>query len=118
MRRPLLLLTALLLFAGPAHAQQPWAPDRLTAEDYARAERFLSGAVGGLVTRDAVRPVWVDGERFWYRNTLAVGAEFVLVDAARGTREPAFDHTRLAGALTGVLGRTVESAELPFRAFE
>ncbi len=43
--------------------------------------------------------------RFWYRNDLAGGAkEFVLVVPEAGTREPAFDHVRLASSLSKAEG--------------
>jgi len=41
-----------------------------------------------------------------------------MVDPARRSREPAFDHSRLAGALSAAMDREVEPAELPFRGFE
>ena len=45
------------------------------------------------VYRDRVEPNWIEGtSRFWYRNSLPGGKqEFVLVDAEKGTRDPAFD---------------------------
>src|SRR5689334_16912949 len=50
-----------------------------------------------LVFKMRITPHWFDGNhRFWYRNDLPGGAkEFILVDAAGGTRRPAFDHARL-----------------------
>ena len=59
-----------------------------------------------------VDPHWFAGStRFWYRNDLPEGGrEYVLVDAANGTRGPAFDHARLAKALqeAGVAGAQSE----------
>ena len=53
------------------------------------------------VYRDRVDPHWfADGSLFWYRVRLADRrSEFVLVDTQKGTRQPAFDHKRLAAAL-------------------
>ncbi|MFW6202132.1 MAG: DPP IV N-terminal domain-containing protein [Gemmatimonadota bacterium] len=110
-------LTALPTLAAPAAAQRPYSPDRLTAEDYARAERFLGDHVDRLVFGADVRPVWIDDDRFWYRNTIPEGAEFVLVDPAAGTRERAFDHERLAAALSAAAREDYEALELPFRSF-
>ena len=67
-------------------------PPALTADDYARAERFMGYNTTPLVFRTAVRPNWLTDDRFWYRNTVPGGAEFILVDPARATRERAFDH--------------------------
>ena len=45
------------------------------------------------------RPTWLDDGRFWYRATTATGSTFYVVDPARKTREPMFDHANLAAAL-------------------
>jgi len=90
----------------------------VTAEDYARAEAFLAGATAPLVFGASVQPTWLSGDRFWYRNTVRDGAEFVLVDAAAGTRSRAFDHDRLAVAIGAVTGDRVEPLALPFRSIE
>jgi dipeptidyl aminopeptidase/acylaminoacyl peptidase len=72
-----------------------------TRADYERAER-LRTLTENKVFRDKVRPQWsAGGGQFWYRvRTGADQHEYVLVDAERGTRQIAFDHTRLAAALT------------------
>ncbi|MCX4682990.1 DPP IV N-terminal domain-containing protein [Kitasatospora purpeofusca] len=44
------------------------------------------------------------------------GRRFVLVDPAAGTREPAFDHARLAAALAAASGRPVDPEALPLTA--
>ena len=103
----------------PAAAQQTGAPPRLlTAEDYARAEQYLGAGTGDLVHGATVRPEWLADGRFWYRNTLADGTEFVMVDPARRTRARAFDHERLAAAIAAVTGRTRDPLDLPFTSFE
>ena len=88
-------------------------PRSLTTADYARAEKFMNYNTGPLVLRAGVRPNWLSGDRFWYRVTTAEGSEFVLVDPARG-KMPAFDHTRLAAALSAAAGATYDGAHLPF----
>ena len=67
------------------------------------------------VYRDHINPNWLSGNsRFWYRNDLPGGArEFILVDAEKGTRQPAFDHARAATALSKVLGHEVSADKLP-----
>src|ERR1017187_3167358 len=89
----------------------------VTADDYSRAEKFMGGGMGALVYRSGVRPLWLADERFWYRNTTAEGSEFVLVDPLKGTREPAFDHARLAAALSTASGAKYDGAHLPFQVF-
>lgn len=89
----------------------------LTAADYARAEKFMGYNTGKLVDRGGARPNWLPGERFWYRVLTAQGSEFVLVNPANGTRQPAFDHARLAAALSTAAGAKYEAARLPFMQF-
>ncbi len=64
---------------------------------------FLLGAAepAPKLHRGPVQPHWLgNSARFWYRNDLPGGAvEFILVDAARGSREIAFDAGRAAAAL-------------------
>jgi hypothetical protein len=72
------------------------------------------------VYKTDVKPHWsADGSHFWYRNDLRGGArEFILVDAARGQRRRAFDHDRLAAALSKATGKKYEGDRLPFDAIE
>jgi dipeptidyl aminopeptidase/acylaminoacyl peptidase len=81
--------------------------------DYDRA-LSLGRRIEGKVFRDRVRPQWLAGNtRFWYRvETGPEACEYVLVDAERGTRQLAFDHTRLAAALGERLGREVRADRL------
>src|SRR5687767_8876196 len=105
----------LLLLAAPLAAQPP---RQLTAEDYARAERFLGVNTAPLVTGIGVRPTWLADGRFWYRTTVPTGSAFFVVDPARRTREAVFDQSRLALALAAVSGGRVEGNRLPFQTFE
>ena len=102
----------LLLLACPGIGQT-----RLTADDYARAEKLLDYNVNPLVLHSGVKPVWLPDDRFWYRVTTENGAEFVLVDPARAARGPAFDQVRLAGALSAAAGETYQAYQLPFTTF-
>ncbi len=108
---------ALLLLAAPlaALAQQP---RQLTADDYARAERFLGATTAPLVTGSGVRPTWLDDGRFWYRTTVPNGSAFFVVDPTRRTRAAVFDQTRLAAALAAASGSRVDGSQLPFQTFE
>ncbi|MFN2563608.1 MAG: DPP IV N-terminal domain-containing protein, partial [Gemmatimonadaceae bacterium] len=105
----------LWLLAAPLAAQQP---RQLTAEDYARAERFLGANAAPLVTGVAGRPTWLPDGRFWYRATVPNGSAFFVVEPARRTREAIFDQTRLAAALAAASGGRVEGSRLPFQTFE
>src|SRR5262245_23652750 len=111
-------------------AQQAAPAGRVfTAEDYARAERFMGYNTNPLVFHGAVRPNWLAesellpaagpgkaaaDDRFWYRVTVPGGAEFILVDPARGTKERAFDHDKLAAALSAAANGRYTALTLPF----
>ncbi|MFI6831594.1 DPP IV N-terminal domain-containing protein [Kribbella sp. NPDC050241] len=88
-----------------------------TTQDYQAAEQLLRRPArpGELVVGDKVRPQWIDGgARFWYAVSTGAGKRFVLVDPPAGTREPAFDHARIAAALTAASGQEVDPESLPF----
>jgi dipeptidyl aminopeptidase/acylaminoacyl peptidase len=108
-------LVAVPLVAVPLGAQ----PTRqLTAEDYARAERFLAAGTLPLVTGFGVRPTWLPDGRFWYRTAAAEGNAFYVVDPARRSRTSVFDQARLASALASASGGTVDAGRLPFQTFD
>lgn len=112
MRRRTLVSTLLLSLAAFAVSQG-------TIADYERSARVRS-MISGKVYKERIRPTWLPGgDRFWYRNDLSGGRrEFVLVDAPKGRRSPAFDHTRLAESLAKALGREVQPDRLPIDALE
>jgi dipeptidyl aminopeptidase/acylaminoacyl peptidase len=84
---------AFLLLAAPLAAQQP---RQLTADDYARAERFLAPSAAPLVTGTGVQPTWLPDGRFWYRTSTPTGYAFFMVDPARRTRTAVSDPTSRA----------------------
>lgn len=117
--RWLLLLVILSTFTMHLTAKQRAAvsPRALTAADYARAEKFMGYNTDPLVYH-AGRVAWTDDERLWYRDNSAAGVQFVIFDPAKRTKEPAFDHYRLAAALSRAAGRTFEAQALPFKEIE
>ncbi|HEX8426871.1 S9 family peptidase [Hymenobacter sp.] len=109
----LALATAATFFATTAaDAQQRPA---LTDQDYTRAERFMGYNTQALVDGNVAQPHWLANDRFWYRVLTARGSEFVLVDPTRKTRIAAFDHAKLAAALSTASGKAYEASRLPFR---
>ncbi|MGH2448468.1 MAG: S9 family peptidase, partial [Chloroflexota bacterium] len=92
--------------------------DNLTAR-YARAESLLTHNLKKLIHTPRVVPVWVrDTDVFTYRRSTAAGSEFVLVDPEAKTKRPAFDHERMAKALSEFLQEPVKATALPFFAVE
>lgn len=93
--------------------------EAVTWEDYARAERFLPWNADRLAFALEIEPHWIeDGDSFWYRVRRRDGVAFVRVDAAKGTRAPAFDHDRLAAALSEASAKPADPRNLPFDAIE
>lgn len=116
-RRPLhaaLVCVLAVAATAPVAAQQAAGVGALTTDDYARAERFLGYNTAPLVANGPVRANWMPGDRFWYRNQSADGSQFILVDAAKAAKGPAFDHARVAAALSTAMGKPVTPARLPF----
>jgi dipeptidyl aminopeptidase/acylaminoacyl peptidase len=93
------------------------SPDELR-QAYERAAR--AGAPRGRAYKTQVTPNWFhDNTRFWYRNDLRGGGrEFVVVDADKGTRQPAFDHKKLAEALSKAADADYKADRLPFDSIE
>jgi len=86
--------------------------------DYARAES-LRERTQGLTVDVAETPVWLEGTaKFWYRKSVAGGSAFVLVDAAGPSKAPAFDHARLATALSTAANGKYTPVTLPFTTFQ
>ncbi|HEX8726615.1 MAG TPA: hypothetical protein VF737_14595, partial [Gemmatimonadaceae bacterium] len=94
MRHRVALLAALAAFTPALRAAQQ--PKTITAADYSRAEKFMGYYTQPLVTGGFVSPDWMAGDRFWYREDTPHGAQFLLVDPARGTKAPAFNHAKVA----------------------
>ncbi len=103
---------------GVAQETIPYAPASVSASDYARAEQFLFFNAPRLTSGTQVAPRWVSDDRFWYRNQVFGGHEFIMVDAAARTRAPVFDHDRLAAALSLAADTSYEADALPFDEFE
>ena len=101
-----------LFTAGNASAQQTVnnAPPAFTAADYARAEKFLGFNTAPLVDRAGIRPNWLADNRFWYRATTATGSEFVLINAADGSRQVFSDQAKLNAAIAAVNAAPTVSA--------
>src|SRR6185436_11109974 len=118
---PLLSRRSTKVFAAAAIACAATIPGSaqsratVTADDYARAEKFMGYSTTPLVFNGPVRATWLTGDRFWYRNTGPNGAEFILVDAVKGTKAPAFNHAAVAAALTTAMGKPISATQLPFQ---
>ncbi|MGA2177356.1 MAG: prolyl oligopeptidase family serine peptidase [Verrucomicrobiota bacterium] len=84
----------------------------------ARRGRFGEPERG--VYRARLVPHWFAADtKFWYRNDLRGGArEFILVDAEKGNRQRAFDHDKLAAALSKAANHEYKGDHLPISSLE
>jgi len=111
---PFAVAAALLVAAAaPLGSQASSAQGRVfTTADYDRAASKLAGPLAGLVVGGEVDATWLPDERFWYQSERPSGVEIVLVDPAAGTRTPAFDHARVAAALSSAAGQSFTAATI------
>jgi len=86
-----------------------------TLDDYRRSAA-VTQKLAGLTVDVAQMPTWIGPTRFWYRKSVKGGNEFVVVDANTGTKKAAFDHAKVAPALSAAtawrdrwLGRRLRS---------
>lgn len=84
-----------------------------TRADYDRAQglqsKFQSLAINfpGPIT-------WIPGtNNFWYRKTVQNGSEIVWVDADTLTKRPAFDHEKMAAAISEAVASKYTALTLP-----
>jgi dipeptidyl aminopeptidase/acylaminoacyl peptidase len=85
-----------------------------TLADYERANS-LRERFEGLVVDAMEAPNWIgETHRFWYRKSVLHGNQFVLVDAETLEQRPAFDHARLAAALSAARDTSYTAITLPF----
>ena len=101
----------------------PHEPEMTISEQmrqrYVRAERLLPLNAGKLTSDLVIKPRWINGsDRFWYRWKSLTGIEFVLVEPSTGERKAAFDHGRLAAALSVATGIPCSARQLPFEEIE
>jgi dipeptidyl aminopeptidase/acylaminoacyl peptidase len=107
MRSLFVALAGLAILNTPANAQG-------TAADYDRAEK-LGQRFANKVTHAKVDPHWAaDDSGFWFRSDTGAGTwEFIRIDTAATKREPAFDHAKLAAALSTAADRKLQADHLP-----
>ena len=108
----ILLFVLVNMFSFPLFAQGK-------LENYNRAKQFLPGNIEKLTAAMRVSPRWInETSKFWYRNTLHEGKEFILVDPEKNTKNRAFDHKKLAESLSAETGKKYTEFELPFNSIE
>ena len=114
MTNKILLFLACMAFVTIAKAQEPVS---LTDKDYEHAEQFLIYNTSPLVDHGSVRPNWIEGDRFWYRDLNANGSEYKLMNPVNGKREAAFNAEKLSASLSTTIGKNYSASRLPFQYF-
>ena len=104
-----LLLSAFWLTS--AQSATPY-PSTETVDAAWKRVREAEAPYVGLVKNDRIKIHWIDAERLWYRADREGRTEFVLANAAKGTKGPAFDHARLAAELSKATGAKLEASNL------
>lgn len=107
------VLTVIVAIAASpsAQTQAPASP----GPNYDLAAAWTPQKVSKLVFDTTVTPRWLEtSDRFWYAFNTREGRRFVLVDPVRRTKEPLFDHARMAAALTTLTRIPYDAQHLPF----
>lgn len=114
--RGMVCILASLLVLGSCQTRQGTV---ITAEDYKRAESFFSRNIQNLVYGLEVSPQWIEeGQSFWYRINTRQGKRFLFVEPDKKQKKPAFDHDKLARALSEKTEKPYGAGELPFESFK
>ena len=112
------VLFAVLVVAAVAAftAARPTADvSTVVKPNYDLASQWTGEKVGKLLFDTSVTPRWFEsGDRFWYAFQTHEGRKFYLVDPARKSKAPLFDHAKMAAMLTQMIGQPYEAAHLPF----
>ncbi|WP_440134273.1 prolyl oligopeptidase family serine peptidase [Chitinophaga sancti] len=100
----LVIIVSAFAFLPVCAGAQSFAPYQPSAADekiaYQQAAH-LDSIIRGKAYKTIVKAHWqADNKSFWYKNYLKDSTvEFIVVDAVKGTKAPAFDHAKLASAL-------------------
>jgi dienelactone hydrolase len=107
--KPFLAAAAAYLMSAPAAL---WGQGTLA--DYRRAQEVQSKAPSLAVNVPGAISWIDDSDHFWYSRSVKGGTEFILVDAVTQAKKPAFDHEKLAEAISTAAGHKYTALTLPF----
>jgi dipeptidyl aminopeptidase/acylaminoacyl peptidase len=107
MRYPVFLFS-LVLFVACSKKQE----EQVTLADYQRAEKFLRVNTMPLTSGLITSPVWTGSDLLIYRNSFSEGTEYILADPSAKSKSRAFDHEKLAAALSKATDNEVKPFEL------
>ena len=113
-----LTVAGAILIAGFATTQPtPYKPDISTLrENYKRADSLRSAA--GLSVRNLnIEPQWVDDERVAYQIESSSGITVMIANVKTKEVRPAFDHSRLADAVSAKAETKAQTKDLAYDRF-
>lgn len=96
---------------------ESFTAENLVKERYQRAQNLIQGLTGTRLTLNTtLYPVWIEkSDKFWYVRETRKGKEYRLVDANTMANEVAFDHQKLAEALSKSSSEDVNAGDLPIQ---
>jgi len=74
--------------------------ESITLEDYQRAENMLAVNTSPLITDMVSDPIWLKNDQLFYKRSTPEGWTYLLANPLTKEKKPAFDHDKLASALT------------------
>ena len=104
---------AALMLAIGALAQEAAAP---TEPNLELAERFAGDKLANMLFSTSVDPNWLpNGTSFFYSYKTGDGTRWYIVNPSAGSRQPLFDHDRMAAQLTEIVKDPFIGSDLPIR---
>lgn len=114
---PVFIMIVLVAVSQQTQAQNypPFKPTRQQVLQAYKSAVVLNSLAWKSVFKNNVRPFWqADSKAFWYKNALADdNQEFIHVNSLTGEKQPAFDHKKLANALSKATDSSLSPTKLP-----
>ena len=108
------LLSVFLFVALTSCSNQE--PKQFTVAEYEAATKHMDRELYSLVYNQVSRGKFVGKNHVLYSTSNKSGTKFILVNASTKTKNDAFDHTKLAKALSKAISAEVEANDLPINA--
>ena len=106
------MLVAVFLLSGTVSGQGK-------LEDYKRAENMMWKNIDKKTYHIFLTPHWIDKTAdFWSRDHARDGWWYYKMEPDENKKSKAFDHQKLAAALSTFLDKEVKPGDLPFKSFE
>jgi hypothetical protein len=107
MQKSFLFCVCLLLLAACNKKEE-----QVTLADYQRAEKFLRVNTAPLCYGLVTNSTWAENDQLIYKNSFADGMEYILADPSSKNKSRAFDHEKLAAALSKATEKEVKPYDM------